>query len=247
MRKRDRRTSLRDPGSQLTNIARLVGGAVILLGVLFALLLIFLGARPLGAQTLADFDYEELSPRGAMLDVGVVFPSGIERTASIGGRLDLGYLGPGVRVTVNANRWSSRLLRSEVSRLELRLEDLVEEQTGERPSISLGEITVSDFALGADGHVVFRIPGGVLSYTGLGATLHVVRGGGDAIEGTFVEEFLDGIRGGINVHWGLELPLDERFRVVGESRYEMVQNISYFQFRVGGQYMWGPSLPAERP
>jgi hypothetical protein len=246
MAKRDRRKERRDPGSQLTGIARLVGGAVILLGVLFALLLILMGARPLAAQGLAEFDYEDLSLRGIMLDVGTAFPSGIERTASIGARLDLGYLGPGVRVTVNANRWSSRLLRSEVRRLEEQLEDLMEEQTGSRPSFDLGRITMSDLALGTDAHVVFRVPGGLLSYTGLGFTLHVLRGGGDAIEGTFVEEFLDGVRGGINAHAGLELPLNDRLRVVGESRYEMVQNVSYLQLRLGGQLMFGPPLPAER-
>lgn len=241
----------RDPtrqGDRLTTVARLVGGIAVLLAVLFGLILL-LGATPRQAEAqwidLESFDYDNLYPRGAMLDVGWVRPSGIVSTASIGGRVDLGFVGPGVRVVGGFTRWSSNLKRSEVRSLETSLEALVLEQTGEEVEIDLGRISLSDVAFHGDAHFLWTIPGGLLSYAGAGASAHIMRGGGDSVDDTFVSDLLDQIRAGLNVHAGLELPLTERVRLVGESRYEFVQSASYLQFRLGGQYTWGPQLRGE--
>lgn len=237
----------RDPkrtGSRLTMVARVVGGAVILLGVGFALLLI-MGAKSLEAQGLADFDYAYLSPRGLMLDAGYVMPRGVESTGSLGARLDLGFLGPGVRVTTGVSRWSSRLERSEVRTLEASLEDLVLEQTGEEVDINLGQITLSDLAMNADVHMIWQVPLGLLTYAGLGGSAHLMRGGGEAIADTFVEDLLDQLRAGFNVHAGVEVPVGDGFRLVGETRYEAVHTAPYLQFRLGGQYIWGQRMTGE--
>lgn len=247
-RRSDHRKEVRSPeerpvGTGLVSVAWIVGGAVILLGVLFALLL--MGARPLSAQGLADFDYENLSLRGVMLEGGIVFPSGVESTGSFGMRADLGFLGPGVRVNAGLSRWSSSLRRSEVNALEERVEDLVQGETGSRPTVNLGQITLSDVALNVDAHVVWRVPPGFLTYAGAGGTAHVLRGGGSAIEDTFVQDLLNSIRAGLNLHAGVEVPLSRQFRLVGESRYELVQSFSYLQLRLGGQVMWGGWAPGE--
>lgn len=226
-------------------IAGLVGGAVVLLGVLFAVLFILLGARPAAAQTLADYDYENLSFQGVMLDVGYLNGSRVESTATFGGRVDLGLLGPGVRVTVGFNRWSSFLVRSEVRRLEQRLEELIFEQSdGEVDvAVNLGDISWSDVAIHGDMHVMWEVPFGVFTYAGLGASAHILRGGGSAIRGTFVEDLLDSIRAGLNVHGGVEVPVHPRFRVVGETRFEVLENLRYAQVRLGGQFHVGGSRP----
>ena len=218
-------------------VPALVGGAVVLLAVLFAVLLILLGARPAQAQELADYDYENLYLRGVMLDVGYMTASRVESTATFGGRVDLGLLGPGVRVTAGFNRWSSFLVGSEVRRLEERLEELIYEQTDGEVDIpiDLGRISWSDVALHADAHVMWAIPFGMFTYAGLGGSAHFLRGGGEAIRGTFVEDLLDSVRAGLNVHAGLEVPLHQRFVVVGETRFEFLENLRYLQFRVGGQ------------
>jgi len=236
-RKEVRRPEERPIGTGLVGVAWIVGGAVILLGVLFALLL--MGARPAAAQGLADFDYENLSFRGVMLEGGAVFPSGVESTGSFGMRADLGFLGPGVRVTAGLSRWSSSLRRSEVRALEERVEELVQAETGSRPTVNLGQISLSDVAVNADAHVVWRVPPGFLTYAGAGGTAHVLRGGGAAIEDTFIQDLLNAIRAGVNVHAGVEVPLTRQFRLVGETRYELVQSFSYLQFRLGGQVTWG--------
>ncbi len=229
------------------SVAAIVGGAVVLLGVLFALL-ILLGARPLAAQELADFDYENLSFRGISADVGYIYPSRVESTNSFGARVDLGFLGPGVRVTTGFNRWSSFLRAGEVRRLEEQLEELVFEQTGEVTTVDLGRITWSDVAFNGDAHVLWSVPPGFYTYTGLGATAHILRGGGQAIDDTFVADLLNSVRAGVNVHGGVEVPVYERFRVVGEARYELTENLRYLQLKVGGQLMFGGDrTPAAGP
>jgi hypothetical protein len=225
-------------GPDRGGVAKLVGGAVILLGVLFAAL-ILMGARPAAAQGLADFDYENLSIRGAALDVGYIFPTRVEATSTFGGRMDLGFLGPGVRVTAGFHRWSSSLKRSEVRKLENQVEELILEQTGDSVAVDLGRISWSDFAIHSDVHFLWRIPMGLYTYAGVGATAHVLRGSGPAIDDTFVEDLLDSVRAGINLHGGVEVPLSPRFRLVGETRWELLENLSYVQIRAGGQIMLG--------
>jgi hypothetical protein len=154
--------------------------------------------------------------------------------------VDLGYLGPGVRVTVGFNRWSSFLTRAEVGKLETQLAELIARETeGPPPDINLGRISWSDAAFNADAHFVWQVPLGLLTYAGLGGTAHVLRGGGEAIEDTFVEDLLDSVRAGVNVHGGVEYPIHQRFRLLGEARYELLENLSYLQLRVGGQIMFG--------
>lgn len=238
-RSRRRRPEGAPDGKGAPGIPALVGGAVVLLGVLFAVLFILLGARPAAAQTLADYDYDNLSVQGVMGDVGYLWGSRVEPTATWGGRVDLGLLGPGVRATVGFNRWSSFLVRSEVRRLEVKLEELIEEQTGMVVPVSLGDISWSDVAIHGDVHVMWEVPFGAFTYAGLGGSAHILRGGGDAIEGTFVEDLLNSIRAGINAHAGLEVPVHRRVRVVGEARFEVLENLRYGQLRLGGQFNFG--------
>lgn len=224
------------------SIATLVGGAVVLLGVLFALV-VLLGARPAAAQGLADFDYENLSFRGISADGGYMMPSSrVESAATYGARVDLGFLGPGVRITTGFSRWDSFLTDAEVGKLESQLDSLIAAQAepGANPtSVDLGRISWADVAINADAHLIWEVPFGVLTYTGLGATAHVLQGGGPAIEGTFVEDLLDSVRAGVNAHGGLEIPVHPRFRLLGEARYELLENLRYLQLRAGGQIMLG--------
>ncbi len=194
---------------------------------------------PAEGQGLADFDYENLSFQGVMLDAGHVSSSRVKSTASFGGRFDLGLLGPGVRVVAGFNHWSSTLVDRQVSEFESRLEALIRDETGGMAAVDLGEIGWSDVALSGDAHFLWQVPFGLLTYAGLGLTAHVLRGSGAAIADTFVDDLLDSVRAGLNVHGGLEVPFHQRFRVVGETRYELLDDLSYLQLRVGGQFIFG--------
>jgi hypothetical protein len=200
------------------------------------------------AQDLADFDYENLSFRGLGLSWGYIWPTSVEPTQTVGLRMDLGYLGPNVRVLPGITYWSSRMKRSEVQDLEMRVEELVDRQAapGTPPAlIDLGTIERSDLALSVDAQIVWRAPAGFLGFAGLGAGAHMLNGGGDAVADTFVEDLLDTVTAGANLHAGLEVPVSSGFRLFGMSRIELIENLQYVEIRFGGQFLLGGPAPNE--
>jgi len=210
--------------------------------------LVGIAAAPNGAmgQDLADFDYEHLSLRGLGFEWGYLYPSRVERTQSYGLRVDLGYLGPGLRVVPSVTYWKAPFRAEEVQELEDRVAGLVQTQAGgPAPTVDLGTIEWSDVAVAVDAHVVWRIPFNFLSFGGLGVAAHVMNGNGTAINGTFVEDLLDSVTAGFNLHAGLEYPLSDRFRLNGQGRYEVLGDLQYFQLRFGAQFMIGENAPGE--
>lgn len=202
------------------------------------------GGSGAAAQELADYDYEHLSFRGLAFEVGYILPNNVENTHTLGVRVDLGYLGPGLRVVPSVTYWSSDLARSEVRELEERLEDLVAREH-ERPDLSLGPIGWTDVVLGLDGHFVWRVPFDLRTYAGAGLSAHLLNGRGEAIEETFVEDLLDSVRAGVNVHGGLEYPVTDRIRVHATARYELLDDLRYPEFRFGGKLFFGGAEAGE--
>ncbi len=217
-------------------------------GTLVVAALVGIAAAPNGAmgQDLADFDYEHLSLRGLGFEWGYLYPSRVERTQSYGLRVDLGYLGPGLRVVPSVTYWKAPFRAEEIQELEDRVAGLVQTQAGgPAPTVDLGTIEWSDVAVAVDAHVVWRIPFNFLSFGGLGVAAHVMNGNGTAINGTFVEDLLDSVTAGFNLHAGLEYPLSDRFRLNGQGRYEVLGDLQYFQLRFGAQFMIGENAPGE--
>lgn len=202
-------------------------------------------AAPAQAQELADFDYENLSFRGVGVDVGRLWGSRVESANTVRVRVDMGYLGPGLRIVPSLGYWSSEMKRGEVRELEASVERLILDQTGETADLDFGTLDWSDLRLGLDAHVVWSVPFDLLTYAGVGGAVHFLNGDGGAIAGTFVEDLLDSARAGFNLHLGVEYPW-ETFRIYGTGRLEMLEDLRYFELSLGGQLMTGPSLPAER-
>jgi hypothetical protein len=211
-----------------------------------ALVLLTLSVAPTQGQDLADLDYEHLSFRGIGLDGGYMWPTRVDPTYSLGLRFDLGYAGPGLRIVPHVSYWSSSLVSSEVTELEDRISQLIEDQTGAPPSVlDLGTIDWRDVAVGVDAHIVWDSLFDLLTYGGLGVSAHVLNGRGPAIEGTFVEDALDSVTAGLNLHFGVEYPLTTRSRVYSVAKYEVTSDLQYFQVRAGWQLMTGPNAPGE--
>lgn len=205
-------------------------------------------AAPAAAQDLADFDYENLAFRGIGVELGWISPTRVEGAATLGMRVDLGYLGPGLRVTPTLHYWSSEMKGSEVTELEDRVAELVDRESppGTPPAtVNLGTIGWSDLIVGLDGHMVWSVPGGLLTYLGAGVAAHIQNGSGEAIRGTFVEDLLDSVTAGFNLHGGLEKPLSEQLRIYGMTRLEMQDDLQYLELRAGVQFMFGPAAPGE--
>jgi hypothetical protein len=223
--------------------ARVAGGW----GALLALMVLFAPSR-LAGQDLANFDYENLSFRGLGLEIGYLFPDRIENTPTYSVRFDLGYLGPGLRLVPSFSYWSTPFEASEVMGLEERVASLVSRETGAPPPlVDLGTMRWTDYSIGVDGHVVWAVPFDLLTFAGVGVSAHLLNGSGPAIDDTFIEDLLDTVTAGINLHLGLEYPVNERFRVMGQGRYEVIEDLQYFQLRLGWQIMFGPAAPGEVP
>jgi hypothetical protein len=218
------------------------GGVLTVLTTATALALSVQGAS---AQSLADYDYTNLTFRGLGVEWGYLWPTRVNATQSIGVRADLGYLGPGVRIVPSITYWSSHLKQSEVAKLENRVADLMVAQGQPRPTIDLGQISWNDVQLTVDAQGVWRVPFGVLSYAGAGVSVHVMHGNGAAIDGTFVQDLLDQVTAGLDVHGGLEYPVADRLRVFGQARYEILSHLRYSQIRLGAQVMFGKPAPGE--
>lgn len=214
------------------------------LGVLALVCLLAPGR--VAAQDLADLDYENLAFRGFGFDWGYLWPTRVERTASVGMRFDMGYAGPGLRIVPSLTYWSSPLQRGEIRELEDRIGSLIADQTGgPPPALDLGQIEWRDIAIGVDAHVVWDSLFDVLTFGGLGVTAHVLDGDGDAITGTFIDDLLDSVTAGFNLHLGAEYPVTPRFRLYTIGKYEVLSDIQYFTARVGWQIMTGPNAPGE--
>jgi hypothetical protein len=194
------------------------------------------------AQELADYDYENLNFRGIGFDYGHIWPSKVAPTSMYSLRLDLGFLGPAVRIAPSISYWRSTFRTSELDRLADRLNRLppLQEQGVVITAADLGTVEWSDLALSIDAHVVWTAPLDVITFLGVGAAVHALNGRGDAIADTFVEDLLDSTTAGIAFMGGAELQLLPRLRIYGEGRYTLVSDVRYPAVRIGAALMLPP-------
>ena len=194
------------------------------------------------AQELADYDYENLTFRGIGFDYGYIWPSKVEAAPLYSIRLDLGYLGPAVRITPSLSYWSSEFRASELDRLADRLNNLppLREQGVVITAADLGTVEWSDLTLSLDAHVVWTAPLDIITFIGLGGSIHALNGRGDAIADTFVEDLLDSTTAGMSFLAGAEYEPIPRIRIYGEARYTLVSDVRYPGIRVGAALMLPP-------
>lgn len=199
------------------------------------------------AQDLADYDYENLSLRGISFELGHLYADNVEDTRTLGVRFDLGYLGPGFRLMSGVTYWESTLADTEVAEFETRLGTLTADQGGTVPpgGFDLGVISRKDIVVGLDGHYVWAVPLNLFFSTGVGMSAHFLNGSGAAIDGTFVEDLLDSVAAGFNLHAALEYPITDRFRIHGGSRFEVLGDLNYLEIRGGLTFIWGGLVQGE--
>ncbi len=204
------------------------------------------GTTVVRAQDIADYDYEHLSFRGIGVEVGYLWPDRVAPAESYTLRIDMGYAGPGLRIAPSVTYWSSMFEAAEIVEFQNRVRDLVAAQNGGvLPELDLGTINYTDVAVGVDAHVVWELPFDVLTFGGLGFTAHFIDGDGEVIANTFVEDLLDTVEPGFNLHVGTEYPVTNQIRIYGSARYEVMPDLRYPQLRAGAQLMLGPNAPRE--
>ena len=199
------------------------------------------------AQTLADYDYENLQFRGLGLELGWVLPTKIEPVPSFGIRGDMGFVGPHVRITPGIRYWASTLRNRELQRLADQIVLLCERQAAtECPALlDLGEVRRSDLELSADAHYVLDPAGSVVFHAGGGLSLHLLNGRGEFIDGTFVEDLLDTVAPGVNLVIGAGVPLG-KIEIFAEGRAVLTSDIQYGNVLLGANWTL-PSPPGPGP
>jgi hypothetical protein len=200
--------------------------------------LALLAAAPAHAQAVGP---RALEFQGFGASLYRVIPARSEATTGLHLNAYLGRLAPRVRVSPSLTFWATKLHDQEVNQVRLRVEELCEAGGTPCPGLDLGEVDVSDLSLDLDARYLVGGPLRVQPYVGLGAGLHLVNGGGDFIDNTFVEEILDAITPGINVMAGVEFPIG-RLRIHGEARAVLAGGVNWFGAGVGGSIV----LPARR-
>lgn len=202
-------------------------------------------SAPAAAQDMADYDYENLVLSGVGVHLAQVFPSRAEPTLSLNVRVDLGLLGPNVRITPGLTYWATEMRNSEVERIEQRIEAACDRGGVPCPGIELGEIELSDLILDVDAHYLWTTDYFVEPYAGVGISLHLLNGSGDFVNDTFVEELLDAIAPGLNLVGGLEFPIAGNLRLLGEARGVLTGTTRFISVGVGGAWRFPPEL--QRP
>jgi len=193
------------------------------------------------------FGVDSLAFRGLAADVGRIWPLRIRATPMVELRADLGPVSPSVRLVPMLTFWASRFNPGEVRRLEEQLEKVCADQNGNAcPPVDLGEVRVSDLALGIDAQVALPRRGPLAPYFSLGGAMHLLNGQGDAIDGTFVEGLLDAIAPGLQAAGGVELPLGRALRLYGEGRAVLGSNTRYVGVLLGGSWRL-PDAPPPDP
>lgn len=205
------------------------------------ILLALAAASPAAAQTLADYDYENLAFRGLAVGGGYLWSDRVEDTQVYSIRLDLGYLGPGVRIIPSISYWASEFDIEELDRLATR----INQQSGLFFGGSdLAPLEWSDISLSLDAHFVWNTPLHILTFLGAGVGLHALNGHGRAIDDTFVEDLLDAITAGAAAIAGFEFEPIRRLRIFAEGRYTALNSIQYMTATGGLQFMFPSSSVA---
>ena len=210
----------------------------------FVLLLPIVATGSLKGQELADYDYEKLAFRGISVEYGNILFKTYEETEVYSVKLDLGFLGPGVRMATRASYWSSEMVPEELVSFESSLNTMILAQGGVLPGngLEIGSIKRDDTSVSVEADYVWRIPLGMLLSTGLGASAHLVNGTTQIPDDTFLNGLLDSFTAGFNVHSGLEYLVTDRIRLYGDSRIGLAGNVRFFQFGGGLTILWGELL-----
>jgi opacity protein-like surface antigen len=216
-------------------------GALIALGVSVA--------RPARAQAQGSWlerlgiDKLRFSALGAQ--VGRVNPYGIEPTTSYSLQVDYGELTPGWRIAFNVTYWGSRFRDRNVRAYADSLRNAISDPTGDA-EVVLGDVTVSDIALGAEARRTFFPSGWLRPYVGGGVATHVVNADGRLIDGTFVERATDVIAVGIAGNTGAELRVVSHLALDAQARYDFLSLARFGSLRIGASYYFDtlrPRLP----
>jgi hypothetical protein len=203
---------------------------------------VFLTAHPphsLAAQgVLNQFSYDNLRLSGIQVDAGPLGSSDLTGAVVAGLRLDYGMIAPHVRVLLGLSYFRSEFDSKARTRFEQRIRQFVIDPAND-DTIRVGRIFWSDIT--GDLDLQYAIPQGrgIMTYIGVGASVHLRNGTGAAIKGTFVEDALDEVTAGFNASIGAEFALSKAWRFTLDGRGVISSGLSTVSLRSGIMYRLG--------
>ena len=193
-------------------------------------LLLLVGTAEARAQTLEDYDYSNLGFRALGVEARWVDASQNQSTVGVGIRVDMGFLGPYIRIVPRAGWWTADVNEESVSELERQVEEVSDLPPG---SINLGKLERTAWILGLD--VQWTLQEAVLApYLGVGGDLYLLDDEGEAIEGTFLDSAV--ITAGLSGVVGAALNVLSHWRVYSELRGTLVTDASNVAVGLGLAY-----------
>lgn len=206
-------------------------------------------ARPLAAQgegsLFERLGIDKLRFTSLGLQVGRVNPHGIEPANSVSLQADYGEITPGWRVVFHATYWGSRFRDRNVRAYADSLRNAIYDPTGDAVVV-LGDITVSDIALGADARRTFLPNAWLRPYAGGGLAVHVVNADGRLIDGTFVERATDILAVGVAGTVGVSARLVPHIALEAQARYDFLSLARFGSLRIGASYFFDNPRPRPR-
>ena len=204
-----------------------------------AVLLSIVPSFPLSAQgVLNQFSYDNLRLSGIQVDAGPLGSSDLTGAVVAGLRLDYGMIAPHVRVLLGLSYFRSEFDSKARTRFEQRIRQFVIDPAND-DTIRVGRIFWSDIT--GDLDLQYAIPQGrgIMTYIGVGASVHLRNGTGAAIKGTFVEDALDEVTAGFIGSIGAEFALSKAWRFTLDGRGVISSGLSTVSLRSGIMYRLG--------
>ena len=190
-----------------------------------------------------NLDKLRLSALGT--SVGRVKPSQTEATQAYGVHADYGRVAERWNIVFSVTYWGSRYEQETLRRFRDTLSNVIVDSTGDY-RIELGEITISDIALGTELRWAPRRAASTVlrPYLGGGLAAHVVNAEGRAISGTFVERALDNITAGVIGVAGVDAVFFSHLSFGMQARYDLLSGSRFGALRVVATYVFDPLPPA---
>ena len=198
-------------------------------------------SRSSAQGVLNQFSYDSLKLWGIQADLGVLGASRLRGTVVGGIRIDYGRIAPHIRVLLGVSYFKGEFDRNATNQLAQRLRAIVNDPDSNF-TIDVGRIMWSDLTTDVDLQYVLPQGRTVAAYLGAGLSLHFMNGSGKAINGTFVEDALDGVSAGLNGTMGFEIATSPTWRFTVEARGVLSTQLSTGSLRGGIMYR----LPGRR-
>jgi len=220
-------------GRSLTDSLPVAGGRAV------ALVVLVLCARPadrLSAQSVLDqFSYDSLRASGLGIELGPLGTSRLRGAITGGLRFDAGTIAPRVRVVVGLSYFRSEFSQHEITNFATRLRGLVQDPDSNF-TINVGRIFWSDLTGDLDFQYAIPQSPGITTFLGLGVGVHWRRGQGSAINGTFVQDALDGLFPAANATVGAEFAVSRNLRFTLSGRGVVSEGLSTVSLASGLMY-----------